>query len=188
MPQVQQLCCVAPFVSKLPPANNASKSVVVQPLCRKRPAASSNSTALDIPGCLRLHAYPARLAARRAADTIAKPVGLDTTFNASKTLEPKWPRTGTSLCFSPRRPQGNCCERNDVGTPHSTKNQYTPPPTHPRDQMVTMGATCATICFFLQHLFVVEFGSFSPKFSMIVWVVHANIMSSFLLTSSTPSF
>ena len=52
----------------------------------KRPTASSNSTALDMPGCLRLHAFPARLAARRAADTIAKPAGLDTTLTQAKRL------------------------------------------------------------------------------------------------------
>ena len=39
-----------------------------------------------MPGCLRLHASPARLAARRAPDTISKPVGLDTTLTQAKRL------------------------------------------------------------------------------------------------------
>ena len=86
MPPVQPLCWVTRVVSILLPYNNASNSVVVQPLssCKKRPAASSNSTALDMPVSLRLHAYPARLAACREADTFAKPVNLDTTLTQAK--------------------------------------------------------------------------------------------------------
>ena len=84
MPPVQQLYSVEELVTELPPANNASNSVVAQPLssCRKRPAASNNSTALDMPGCLRLHAYLLDwlLVVR------VKSVGLDTTLTQAKRL------------------------------------------------------------------------------------------------------